>query len=88
VNQPTAAVLDLGYVFGLAKGMHKPVFVDYRGDATRDDYPATFSMADGVGFGVEDLSLFIDTYDMTAQIADEATRARVVANKIKRLRIF
>ena len=87
VNKPTPLLLDIGYVFGLAKQLHKPVFIDYRGDAVHDDYPTTFKLADGVGFGVDDLSLFIDTFTHAVELSDFCTRARSVALKIKRLRM-
>jgi hypothetical protein len=81
------SLLDIGYVFGLSKTEHRPVFIDYRGDSTRDDYPTMFKMADGIGFGADDLSLFIDMFSTYTELSDYMTRARAVANRIKRIRV-
>ena len=87
VGKPTPLFMDIGYVFGITKQLHKPVFIDYRGNAERDDYPICFRMADGIGFGVYDMSLFIDTFESYTELSDPSTRARAVANQIKRLRM-
>lgn len=82
------SMVDMGYAFGMAKASNRPVFIDYRIGSGMTDLPATFKLADGIGFGVDDLSLFVDTYEAHRELSDPMLRARSVANKIKRIRML
>jgi hypothetical protein len=80
-------IMDTGYIFGIAKTLHRPVYVDFRNDVRRSDYPLCLKMADGIGCGHDDLALYVDTFEARTELTDFATRARAVANLIKRLRM-
>jgi hypothetical protein len=87
IERVSEKLLDTGYIMGLAKSAHKPVFIDYRGDASQNEYPNVFRLADGIGFGVDDLTLFVDRFANLTELSELSTRARSVANQIKRVRM-